>query len=262
MRFVIAGPETDQYADAVRVLLDGELPSGWQWVDSSANSVVARRLKPKTAYFKEFLSRTPFEGIKSLLRGSRCQRAISKGEILRQKGFHTPVVCCWGKRGNRHFMVTEGIDAPGLGDYISKNWQQPLSGTEVEAKRRFIQKFGKEIGDLHKHGICHGDLRVNNVLVQESKDDVIFYFLDNERNGIFTKIPKRLIRKNLVQLNMIQSPHITRQDRLRFFQAYCEIYARFSPAEKSALIDRVQRKTLERLAKKAEKDKSVGQSNT
>jgi tRNA A-37 threonylcarbamoyl transferase component Bud32 len=262
MKFVISGPERDQYAEVVRILLDGQLPSGWEWVGSSANSVVARRLKPEPVYFKEFLSRTPFEGIKNILRGSRCQRAISKGEILWQRGFHTPVVCCWGESGGRHFMVTKGIDAPGLGDYISKTWQQPLSRPEVAAKRRFIQKFAKKIGDLHKHGICHGDLRVNNILVQESKDDVIFYFLDNERNGIFTKIPRRLIRKNLVQLNMIQSPHITRQDRLRFFQAYCETYGGLNPVEKLALLKKVQRRTAERLVKKAEKETRAGQSNT
>ena len=262
MKFDISGPERDQYAEAVRVLLDGELPSGWQWVNSSANSIVARRLKPKPVYYKEFLSRSPFEGIKNLFRGSRCQRAIVKGKMLRQRGFHSPVVYCWGKKGNRHFMISEGVDALGLGDYIRKHWQRPLSGAEISAKRRFIKKFGKIIGELHKNGICHGDLRVNNILVKKSQDDLIFYFVDNERNGLFTKIPSRLIRKNLVQINMFQSPHITRQDRQRFFQAYCEAYGGLDPAEKLALIQGVQQRTAERLVKKADKEKRAGQSNT
>jgi tRNA A-37 threonylcarbamoyl transferase component Bud32 len=262
MKFVILGPERDQYVEAVRGLLDGELPSGWEWVDSSANSIVARRLQPKPVYYKEFLSRSPFEGIKNFFRGSRCQRAISKGKILRQRGFHSPVVYCWGRKGNRHFMVSEGIDASGLGDYIRKHWQHPLSEGEISAKRRFIKKFGKIIGELHKNGICHGDLRVNNILVKKAQDDVIFYFVDNERNRLLTKIPSRLIRKNLVQINMFQSPHITRQDRQRFFQAYCEAYGGLSPAEKLALIERVLQRTAERLAKKADKEKRAGQSNT
>jgi len=261
MKFVILGPERDQYAEVVRVLLDRELPSGWEWVDSSVNSVVARRLKPKPVYYKEFVSRSPFEGIKNLLRGSRCQRAIIKGKMLRQRGFHSPVVYCWGREGNRHFMISEGIDASGLGDYIGKYWQHPLSGAEILAKRRFIKKFGKEIGELHKNGICHGDLRVNNILVKKSTNDVIFYFVDNERNGLFIKIPSRLIRKNLVQINMLQSPHISRQDRLRFFQAYCEAYGGLSPVEKLALLREVQQRTAERLIKKAEKEKRAGQSN-
>jgi tRNA A-37 threonylcarbamoyl transferase component Bud32 len=262
MKFDISGPERDQYAGAVRVLLDGGLPSGWEWVDSSANSIVARRLKPQPVYYKEFLSRSPFEGIKNLLRGSRCKRAIIKGKILRQRGFHSPTTYCWGRKGNRHFMISEGIDASALGDYIGKYWQQPLSGKEILAKRSFIKRFGKEIGALHKNGICHGDLRLNNILVKKSEDDVIFYFVDNERNGLFTKIPSRLIRKNLVQINMLQSPHISRQDRLRFFQAYCEAYGGLDPAEKFVLLQGVQQRTAERLVKKAEKEKRAGQSNT
>jgi tRNA A-37 threonylcarbamoyl transferase component Bud32 len=262
MKFVISGPEKDQFTEAVIVLLDGELPSGWQWVDSSANSVVARRLKPTVVYYKEFLSRSPFEGIKSLLRGSRCQRAITKGKMLRQKGFNSPHVYCWGKKGNRHFMMSEGVEALGLGDYIRKHWQRPLSGAEISTKRRFIKKLGKIIGELHKNGICHGDLRANNILVQESTGDVMFYFVDNERNELFTKIPTRLIKKNLVQINMMQSPHISRQDRLRFFRAYCEAYGGLNPAEKLALIQGVQLRTEERLVKKAEKGKRAGQANT
>ena len=260
MKFVISGPERAQYKDAVRILLDGQLPSGWEWVDSSANSVVARKLEPTPVYYKEFLSRTPFEGIKNILRGSRCKRAISKGEILRKRGFHTPVVRCWGVREGRHFMVTKGIDALGLGDYISKHWQQTLSRTEISEKRRLIQKLGKKIGELHNNGICHGDLRANNILVQKSAGDIVFYFLDNERNTFYSKIPRRLIRKNLVQLNMIQSPRITRQDRLRFFRAYCQAYGGLDTAEKLALLRGVQQTTAERVTKKAQK-KRVGQAS-
>jgi len=262
MKLVIWGTERDQYAEEIRVLLDGELPPGWEWVHSSANSVVARRLKPKPVYYKEFLNRSPFEGIKNLFRGSRCQRAIIKGKMLRQRGFHSPVVYCWGRKGNRHFMISEGIDASGLGDYIGKYWQHPLSGAEILAKRRFIKKFGNEIGELHKNGIYHGDLRVNNILVKKSTNDVIFYFVDNERNGLFTKIPMSLIRKNLVQINMLQSSYISRQDRLRFFQAYCEENEGLSPLEKLALLQGVQQRTAERLVQKAEKEKRAGQSNT
>jgi serine/threonine protein kinase len=220
---------------------------------------VARLLKPHPGYYKEVLQRSPFEGIKNLFRGSRCQRAKVKGKMLRQRGFHSPVVYCWGKKGNRHFMISEGVDALGLGDYIRKHWQRPLSGAEISTKRRFIKKFGKIIGELHKNGICHGDLRVNNILVQESTDDVMFYFVDNERNGLFTKIPSRLIGKNLVQINMMQSPHISRQDRLRFFQAYCEAHGGLDPAEKLALIQGVQQRTAQRLVKKADKEKREGQ---
>ena len=257
---LLYGSRRDEYAKEVPILLRGDLPLNWEWVDSSSNSIVAKRLQPHPAYYKEFLSRSSFEKIKALLRGSRCQRAMERGELLRQRGFHSPATHCWGKKADRYFMVTEGLNALNLSTYMEKNWIPPLSGIELRAKREIIEKLGKEVGNLHKAGICHGDLRISNVLLEETGKNIIFHFIDNERNAFFNKIPRRLITKNLVQLNMIRSPHVTLQDRLRFFHAYCEAYGGLNPAEKSALIQRVQRRTAERLVKKAEKESRAGQT--
>ncbi len=244
----IFGPRSGEYTHAVQRLLCEELPEGWEWVNSSSNTRVARRLKPFTAYYKEFLGRSCFERFKSLFRGSRCHRARVQGEILRQKGFHSPAILCWGKEGRRHFMVTEGISACGLGDFITTIWKPPLSREELRTKRRLIKKLGEEIGRLHKEGICHGDLRLNNILVQQTENEIYFYFIYNERNRRFTKIPKRLIKKNLIQVNMIFPPHVTLQDRLRFFRAYSSTYPRFTFEEQRDLMRKVHRLTLRRLA--------------
>jgi tRNA A-37 threonylcarbamoyl transferase component Bud32 len=150
-------------------------------------------------------------------------------------------------------MVTEGIDAVSLSTHIEKNWIPPLSGKELVAKRKLIEKLGNEIGTLHKAGVCHGDLRLSNILVEEEDNDIVFYFIDNERTSDFSRVPRRLIKKNLVQVNMISQPNVTRQDRLRFFKAYNGTYKRFDPAESVALIRQVQEKTLARQAKKRER---------
>ncbi len=243
----IFGSRSGEYTHEVQSLLCDELPKGWEWVNSSSNTRVARCLKPFTAYYKEFLSRSCFESFKSLFRGSRCRRARVHGEILRQKGFHSPAILCWGKKGRRHFMVTEGIRALGLFDFITKNWAPPLAKEQLHSKRRIIEQLGGEIGRLHKEGICHGDLRLNNILVQQTEEGTYFYFIDNEKNHCFTKIPKRLIKKNLVQVNMIFPPHVTLQDRLRFFRAYSSTYTRFSFEEQRALMRKVHWLTLRRL---------------
>lgn len=247
----ICGPHKNEYATAVHSLLNGDLPKGWEWVKSSSNTIVARRLKRNVAYYKEYLNRSLFEGLKSLIRASRCDRARLQGEILRQKGFRSPEILCWGQHGYRHFMVTEGVNATSLGHFISKHWGPPLSREQFRAKREFIEKLGEEIGRLHKEGICHGDLRLNNILVQQTEMGIYFYFIDNERNRCFTKIPKRLIKKNLVQVNMIDPSYVTLQDRLRFFMAYSKIYPRFTCQEKRVLVQKVHKRTVWRLADKA-----------
>jgi len=259
---LVYGSKRNEYTLEIPILLGRRLPPDWEWVESSPNTIIARRLQPSPAHYKEFLSRSPLENIKTLFRGSRCQRAIIRGELLRENGFNTPAIHCWGKKGHRYFMITEGIDAVSLSTHIEKNWIPPLAGKELVAKRELIEKLGNEIGTLHRAGICHGDLRLSNVLVEETGQDISFHFIDNERSSFFKKIPRRLVIKNLVQLNMIFVPNVSRQDRLRFFNAYSKTYGRFDSGEKMALMKAVYERTMERLAKKLDKYKRARQEKT
>ncbi len=245
----IFGPRRDEFVTAIQFLLKGELPEGWDWVSSSSNSIVARSKNFPIYYYKEYLSRSSVESLKSLFSGSRCERARLQGDILRQNGFDTPVCYCWGRTKQRHFMVTEGIDAIGMGEFIYKRWRPPLDKKKIGAKRVIIEKLGSTIGRLHKAGIFHGDLRLNNILVRHTYGEVAFHFIDNERNCRYKKIPKRLIAKNLMQLNLIFPKFVTRQDRLRFYKTYNNVYERFSRAEQIALMQRIQSRTLKRLKK-------------
>jgi tRNA A-37 threonylcarbamoyl transferase component Bud32 len=245
----IYGPFRDEFAPAIYTLLNGGLPNQWEWAKSSPNSIVARRLHPPAAYYKEFLNRSRFEIFKSLFRGSRCKRARLKRDVLIKNGFHSPAIYCWGRKGQRHFLVTEGIDAFSLGMYINQKWHPPLSKEKLYTKRMIIKKLGQEIGRLHKYGICHRDLRLNNILLQLKNEEIDFHFIDNESIYTSKKIPRRLIEKNLVQVNMVFPLYVTRQDRLRFFKAYSSVYHRFSGIEADRLLAKVQKRTIERLTK-------------
>ena len=248
---VLHGPRCEEYAPAVEILLAGGLPPEWKWVDSSFNSIVARRLRPSAAYYKEFLSRSPMERIKSLIRGSRCQRAILRGEILSQRGFRTPAVLCWGKKENRHFMITEGLSAISLLTHIENNWVPPLSGKKLRDKRELIERLAMQIAKLHRAGICHGDMKVGNILLKQSGNEIDFYFIDNERNTYFSgPVPRRFLDKNLVQMNRQSLPNVTRQDRLRFFKVYSTTFGGFLPLEGKKAMKRINQATLGRRASK------------
>ena len=251
MGIVLYGPKGEEYSSAVQILLAGGLPPQWEWVNSSANSIVAKQLYPSAAYYKEFLPRSPLETIKGLIKGSRCERAIRKGEILRQRGFLTPTVLCWGKKGNRYFMITEGVSAISLLTHIENNWIPPLVGEKLEAKRELIASLAKHIANLHSAGICHGDLKVNNLLIRQLDSELDFYFIDNERNAYFSgPAPRRSIEKNLVQMNRQLLPNVTRQDRLRFYKAYSKTYGGFASSEEKQVVRRINQATLARRAKK------------
>ncbi len=245
------GSLKNEFESAIHLLLNKDLPEKWEWIHSSAFTIVAKRSEPSLAYYKEFLSRTSLEWLKTLIRGSRCKRAMLGREILTNKGFRSPTTHCWGKKGQRHFMITKGVAAIGLADFIHKNWQPPLPRKKVSNKRAIIEDLGQEIGRLHKAGIYHGDLRLNNILIKLENNKAVFHFVDNERNHHYELIPLKLIEKNLVQVNMVFPQCVTLQDRLRFFKAYNKEYARFSPSEQKTLMQKVQNRTLQRLSRKA-----------
>jgi len=253
----IHGPKKDEFISIADSLLNGILPKGWEWVNSSSNTIVARRLAPST-YYKEFLKKSPFEELKNIFRGSRSKRARLNREILTGKGFNSPTIYCWGRKRGRPFFFTEGVDALGLGIFIYTNWKLPLSGKKRYSKRVIIEKLGQEIGRLHKAGIYHADLRLNNILIQNNKKKIKFYLIDNESIYCFKRIPRWLIEKNLVQINMIFPKYVTRQDRLRFFNSYNEVYNRFLNVERRVLIRKVQGRTIKRLLKIMQREKTAG----
>jgi hypothetical protein len=48
------------YEQAASILLQGELPAGWQWVPCSKDAVVAATTESPIVFYKEFLPRNKF----------------------------------------------------------------------------------------------------------------------------------------------------------------------------------------------------------
>ncbi|MFO1352863.1 MAG: lipopolysaccharide kinase InaA family protein [Gammaproteobacteria bacterium] len=248
---VLHGPAIERFTAAIVELLAGRLPTGWRWIASSRFARVACGSGGDAIYYKEFLPRSVFEGVKSWLRGSRCQRAVQQAALLEKHGFATPPVLGWGRCGAREFMLTQAIASEGFADYGYRCWtQRPLPAQALRAKRALLRALGAEVGRLHRIGIAHGDLRPNNLLLHFLGNQARFYWIDNERNRQYRRVPMRKIRKNLVQINMLFSTALTRTDRLRFLCAYQQAYGRFGPQALRELARRVQRRTEERLAGK------------
>lgn len=249
----LAGPHAATYERAVVSLLEGRLPSGWQWVPSSPHAVVAAD-KARSVYYKEFLPRGPGEGVKSLLRGGRGRRARKQARVLLAHGFATPAILCWGRGGTNEFMVTAGAPAEGFLDFLLRKFGQPLDKEQLRGKRRLLAEVGALIGRLHRSGIVHGDLRANNLLVQETAEGLRFYFIDNERNRWFRRrIPFRLLVKNLVQISFILNNYVNRTDLLRLYRAYVAEYRRFTGGKARWFVAYLHRKNRERLLKKMKK---------
>ncbi len=239
-----------KYSDKSRLenelalLLRGELPTGWQWVGSSPFAKVARSGDAKPLFFKQFLDRNAWEGIKACLRGSRSQRAVKNSQRLIEKRFNAPSTLCYSKR----FTLTEGIVSDGFGDLLTDFSEQSQA---QEKKYQLIEQVGFEVGRLHQAGISHGDLRPNNLLLEQSTQKI--YFIDNERTEFFPQLPYKLRVKNLVQIGMQPFSIASKLDRLRFFNAYMKSQKNLARDEQIRLMDDVQRTTQWRMDKKKQR---------
>lgn len=244
----------DSYLEELLLpLLKGAIPAGAEQVSSSSNSKVWKAGDSSQVFIKLFAPR----GIKDrlLFRKSRARRAAEAGILLLQKGFHAPVLIAQGELVKRHFrtedfLLTKGVQGScNIYSYVEHFSCKGTSPEAIQEKREFIRAFGNEIGRLHREGIFHGDLRPGNILVTQSDKSPVFYFIDNERNRLFSGVlPDYNRLKNLVQINMIISPGITFMDRLRFFKMYLTQNPEISPVAKD-WVRKVFFKTRRRLQK-------------
>lgn len=193
-------------------------------------------------YVKEYLCRSLPDFVKHLFKKSRARRAFNAGLMLEENGFDTPRILAlaqFRKLGLclKNILITEEI-ADTEPAYIALKKQKD--------KKQLIIEMGRIVGKMHLLNIFHGDLRMGNILVKKERDNFHFYLIDNERTKQFGRIPDNLRIKNLVQLNMMLEPGLTKTDRFRFYKQYCkECFGDLN----IELLDFVIRKTRKRLSK-------------
>jgi serine/threonine protein kinase len=204
----------------------------------------------RPVYVKHFLPRSGLDLVKHLFRRSRATRAFEASLLLRRNGFNSPEPLALLEKGYGPFctvnvlitdLVTEAVQPT---DYLKKCREHPSPAATME-KRRLIRQLGHVVGRMHAKGISHGDLRLDNVLLQPGDDKWKFYFIDNERTRQFSRIPERLRLKNLIQLNMT-GHGITRTDRMRFILAYSQEVDWFS-GQMKGMVSKISGLTMRRL---------------
>lgn len=233
---------------ATALLHDQPLPEGVERVPSSALARVARMtVEGQEFYLKVYLSGGRMDNFKQRLRGNRAERARRAAEELEHFGFATAEVVLTGAAGDSSWMVSRAIDGIGFGFYAHGFLRPPFSPARLRWKREVITALGDYVGRLHAVGIVHGDLRMNNIIIDGHATEPSFALIDNERNMRFRfYMPRRLRIKNLVQVTLFYPPLVSRTDRLRFYQAYCKAIGLSSRRKRVALARATERKYEER----------------
>jgi serine/threonine protein kinase len=230
-------------------LSSDRLPTGWELVDSSSHTRVARHLA-LGLYYKEFRHRSPADRFKAVLRGSRAARARRHGDALRHAGINAPANVAWGHLdGGREYLFTREVSGKGVDQWL-RDATSRRSPDQLGTRRQLLYQLGTFIGRVHATGFIHGDLRPGNVLASFEGGRFRFSLIDNERTTRSASPPGRGLLRNLMQLNMLTPSELSLADRARFFRAWRRQMRDLSRLECAILGDEAYRWAMRRLQEK------------
>lgn len=206
-------------------------------------------------YMKEHLSRGIRDFFKHIMRSGRAKRAFDASLMLQNSGFYAPIVIALlegqpGEFGTNDVMITKEVEsAKPILKFLTDS--RANQGDALYRRRNLMASFGRTIGKMHAKGIFHGDLRAGNILAGKYKNNLRFFFLDNERTRKFGRLPERLQVKNLVQLQISSMAVISSTDRMRFYKRYLSENT-MGRMEGKKLAEKVFKKTGQRLQRRME----------
>jgi len=207
----------------------------------------------KSMYLKHYCHRSFVDVIKHAVRASRAKRAFNACISLGENSFNTADIVGYYESRLGPFivdnvLVTKEIENARAILEVFKKICNNKGRAKLSCKRDLIRSFGSTIGQLHRKGFFHGDLRLGNILAKDDDGSWRFFFLDNERTKRYRKLSERHQIKNLVQINLFRE-ELSDSDRMRFFREYWSSFSKDLNKGK-ALARKVLRKTEQRMHKK------------
>jgi hypothetical protein len=222
--------DPEQLRTCALQLAAGELPEGWDIVPASSSCRVAVNASLKV-YYKEFPAGSPLQRLIALLRGSRVTRARRGNEALRYAGIEAPVSLAWGKLpGGGEYLFTRAAAGRDVASWLTTI----LAERKAEAlatRRRLLGALGIFVGRVHATGFIPGQLEPGDVLADLLDDRFQFTLINNERTVKILPPPGRMLLRNLMELNLLPPPALSRTDRMRFFVGWRRQLRELSPIE-------------------------------
>jgi hypothetical protein len=129
-----------------------------------------------------------------------------------------------GVRPGESYLITRCLDkTEPLSVFIEKTFPGFDSSRQRQIRRRLARELGQLIARMHDAGIVHHDLHPANLLIGLTPDDrPTLHVIDLHDVDMGPPLDWRTSRSNLILLNRWFIMRVSRTDRARFWQSYCE----------------------------------------
>ena len=199
---------------------------------------------PKQAFFLKRHGPSPLkEFIKPWLRLTRpilgARNEWNAILAFHEIGIPTMIPVAIGESGRDSFLLTESIEGcRKLSHWVEDNaWTyKPGSGRQ---RNTLLRRIALTARQMHKAGMHHQDFYLTHLMVPADDPERELFVIDLGRVRRHRRLGKRWIVKDLAQLNF-STPHLSRDDRLRFLETYL---ARPLCESDQPFVDRIERKT-------------------
>lgn len=202
----------------------GELVSA-----SSTSKVWRQKWLEQYVYFKQYFYP---HSLRFLFRDSKAKREWISYQFFCKLGIPCPdVICCaeeryWGRLKSA-IIVTKSIpNTANLMELFQSQQTQTRTKDIIlsnETRQEIIIELAKHISNLHCHHFCHYDLKLRNILWQQSASSHnTLYFIDCPRGHPIHFFVSHAIFKDLKDMYRYASLFWTYEECQIFWKHYCQ----------------------------------------
>jgi tRNA A-37 threonylcarbamoyl transferase component Bud32 len=194
-------------------------------------SVYRVKLASATVFLKHFKIADWRALVRNVLLGSPAKREAAAAAHIARAGIETTISAAVGttRRGlvvRESFLVTReiAVSVP-LDEVVRERLSNAEQGTLPPDASRFRRNLagalGRLTGQLHRHGLTHGDLHLANLLIRNGADgEICLSLIDLQRVRRRWILPFRIARLDLFGLYNAFNGIAGRAERRRFLKAY------------------------------------------
>ena len=218
--------------------------------ETPRSNVMLGELFGSQVIVKRYASQDTASKLKSLFRPSAGHRAWAASNTFAELGLPTPEALGYLERASgRHVEVSYFITRFISDAEPARNWIKPQYHRQsAEIKSSFRSALLNHILKLYRLGVCHGDLKSLNILLQNPTDEEkrSFYWIDLDSTQFGTRPNRHHIIRNLVQLNGSLGSKVSDADRMAFLE---EMSGTYPWVTNPRVVARIRKWTKRRLAR-------------